>query len=333
LDKDNSDNLNLINIIPNSDMHDKHKFEMDHILVKKAEIVNDAIFKLPEKYKRVMVMREIENRSYLEISELCVKEYPMQIEKNKIDMPDPVDFLDLKIENNGTDYCYVDFEYNKNKKLQIKVSPNQVFNFNKDDIYRINDKKLTDKSSKNLSKIDVYYIITLLNSDDGISFNDMTKLLLNNDLKKYVINYSANVRRSSLPECASYPSDIKKFFFNEKVSKYTPLKKYLDDNKDSVIENINTLLNDELSDELRIQLTNLLNNLNEIDVIDVNIDEDEKQDSIFDSIRIDTSSKVNCLYRTKTNLSTIKSQISKGRQLIQSMVKKKFKELEDNGLE
>ena len=37
-------------------------------------------------------------------------------------------------------------------------------------------------------------------------------------------------------------------------------------------------------------------------------------------------------YKTTTNLSTIKSQISKGRQLIQSMVKKKFKHLDEHGI-
>ena len=37
-------------------------------------------------------------------------------------------------------------------------------------------------------------------------------------------------------------------------------------------------------------------------------------------------------YKLTTNLSTIKSQISKGRQLIQSIVSKRFKILDDQGL-
>ena len=50
-------------------------------------------------------------------------------------------------------------------------------------------------------------------------------------------------------------------------------------------------------------------------------------------VEIESKDIIEGLYRTTTNLSTIKSQISKGRQLIQSMVKKKFKELEENGIE
>lgn len=327
LDKDNNDNLNLINIIPNSDINDRHKFESDHILVKKAEIVKDAIFQLPEKYKRVMVMREIENRSYLEISELCTKEYPILLEKNKIEMPDPVDFLDLKIENKGNDYCYIDIEYNKNKKLQVKIEPNEIFIFNKNDIDKINQKK-PQEINKNITKVDVYFIICLL-QDNGISFNDMTKILSENNLNKYIINYSANIRRCSLPEYPSYPSDIKKFVYDDTNNSYTPLKDYLDKNKENIISHINILINENLSNDLNDKLINILKKLNNIS----NGENDEDDENIFQSIKIDTSSTINGVYRTKTNLSTIKSQISKGRQLIQSMVKKKFKELDDNGLE
>ena len=189
LDRENSDNLNLINIIPNSDVHDKHQFETDHLIVKKAEIVRDAIFNLPEKYKKVMLMREIENRPYLEIAEMCTKEYPISMDRNKMEMPDPDEFLDLTLENKGKDTCYVNFVYNEDEQLQMVVKPGRTFKFNRSDI-------------ENISKVEIQ----------------------SNDL-------------------------------------------------------------------------------------------------------------VSGIYRTSTNLSTIKSQISKGRQLIQLMVKKKFKELEDNGLE
>jgi hypothetical protein len=107
--KENSDNLNLINIIPNSDVHDKHQFESDHLVVKKAEIVKNAIFNLPEKYKRVMLMREIENRPYLEIAEMCSKEYPISMGGDKKEMPDPDEFLDIVLHNKGKDTCYVKY--------------------------------------------------------------------------------------------------------------------------------------------------------------------------------------------------------------------------------
>lgn len=323
LDKDNNDNLNLINIIPNSDVNDKHKFETDHILVKKAEIVKNAIFELPEKYKRVMVMREIENRSYLEISELCTKEYPILLEKNKIEMPDPNDFLDLKIQNNGNEYCYVDIEYNKNKKLQLKIEPNKILFINKNDIDKIDNKQI--QYIKNISNVDIYFVICLLH-DNGITFNDISKILLENNLNNYIINNSINIRRCSLPEYSSYPDNIKKFIYDDINKIYIPLIDYLNNNKNNIIDHINILLSENISIELKNKLVSILTKLNDSD-------NTEKNENILQSIKIDATSKVNGVYRTKTNLSTIKSQISKGRQLIQSMVKKKFKELDDNGLE
>jgi len=189
LDKDNSDtNLNLINIIPNMDINDENNLENDKIVIKKAEIVKQTIFSLPEKYKRVMVMRELENRPYLEIAELCTKEFPISLKKDKIEMPNPSEFLDLTIENKGTDYCYVNFQYNESESLQMEIKPGRTFKFNKSDI-------------ENITKVE-----------------------------------------------------------------------------------------------------------------------------------IDSNSDINGIYRTYTNLSTIKSQISKGRDLIQTIVKKKFKDLEENGL-
>ena len=49
-------------------------------------------------------------------------------------------------------------------------------------------------------------------------------------------------------------------------------------------------------------------------------------------IEIISFGKMRGLYKTTTNLSTIKSQILKGRQLIQSMVKKKFKHIDEHGI-
>lgn len=191
LDKDyNDNNLNLINIIPNLDTDDSYNIEMDKSIIKKAEIVRDTIFNLPDKYKKVMIMREIENRPYLEIAEMCTKEMVINInKKDKIDLPNASEFLDIKIKNNGTEYCYVNFEYNDTDCLQMEVKPGKTFIFNKNEL----------KNIKN--------------------------------------------------------------------------------------------------------------------------------------VQIDNNSQIDCLYRTYTNLSTIKSQISKGRSLIQSMVKRKFKYIDDNGIE
>lgn len=70
MDKDIYNNLTMVNYIPYCDGArniEKHKEDC-----KKAQIVKDAIYNLSEKhhkYKTVLIMREIENMSYKEISD------------------------------------------------------------------------------------------------------------------------------------------------------------------------------------------------------------------------------------------------------------------------
>jgi RNA polymerase sigma-70 factor (ECF subfamily) len=70
LDKEFEENVNLTNLIPYDDgKHTEHEY---HVFVRKAEIIKDAIYNLPqkdEKYKQVLIMRELEGMAYKEISE------------------------------------------------------------------------------------------------------------------------------------------------------------------------------------------------------------------------------------------------------------------------
>ncbi len=189
LDKENSDNLNLMNIIPQKD--EKSEIEIHHIIDKKADIVKESIFDLPEKYKRVMIMRELENKPYLDIAESCVKDFPFSLKKDTKEFPDPKEFLDIVVENKGKTECLITFTYEDetNDPFQLIVNPGKTAKMEREDI-----------------------------------------------------------------------SGLKK-------------------------------------------------------------------------VEIIANDQVEGIYRATTNLSTIKSQISKGRQLVQGMVKKKFKYLEDNGLQ
>ena len=188
LDKKNSDNLNLMNIIPQKE--NVVEMEIDSILDKKADLVKESIFNLPDKYKKVMIMRELENKPYLEIAELCTKDYLFSFKKEKKELPSATEFLDIFLENKGKEECLITFTYKniETDPIQMKIEPGKSIRIDKQEI-------------------------------TGIS-----------------------------------------------------------------------------------------------------------------RLEVESNDYVDGLYRTTTNLSTIKSQISKGRQLIQSMVKKKFKYLEDNGL-
>lgn len=189
LDKTNNENLNLINIIPikNGDLN----AEKDMVTDKKSKLVKESIFDLPEKYKRVMIMRELENKPYLKIAELCTKDYKISLNNEKKELPGATEFLDLFLDNRGKEECHITFTYKDVDidPLKIKIEPGTSF-------------KIDNQSVNNINKL-------------------------------------------------------------------------------------------------------------EINAVD----------------------QVNGIYRTTTNLSTIKSQISKGRQLIQNMVKKKFKYLEDHGID
>jgi RNA polymerase sigma-70 factor, ECF subfamily len=70
LDKEMVENFNLSNIIPYDDS--TKSTEEYNIFVKKSTVIKDAIYNLGEKdakYKKVLIMREIDGMAYKEISE------------------------------------------------------------------------------------------------------------------------------------------------------------------------------------------------------------------------------------------------------------------------
>lgn len=136
LDKENSENLNLINIIPHKS--DSIDIENELILNEKVNIVKDTIFELPDKYKKVMILRELENKPYLEIAELCTKDYPISVkDKDNIDFQNAKDFLDIYVDNKGSKSCFVTFTYKDGKKteqIQLEVKPGEDLKIDKEEI-------------------------------------------------------------------------------------------------------------------------------------------------------------------------------------------------------
>jgi len=139
LDKENSENLNLINIIPNGQFEETTIMEQDSIIIKKAEIVKDAIFSLPDKYKKVMILRELENRPYIDIAEICVKEIEFDLFQEQKDLPSAIDFLDLKIENFDTSKSYVNITYNEGVEctIQFEIKAGETFFISKNGIENV----------------------------------------------------------------------------------------------------------------------------------------------------------------------------------------------------
>ena len=70
LDKELSENFHLSNLIPYED--GKSHMNEYNVFIKKANLIKETIYSLPEKdskYKKVLIMREIEGMAYKEISE------------------------------------------------------------------------------------------------------------------------------------------------------------------------------------------------------------------------------------------------------------------------
>lgn len=100
-----NDNSNIKMFLPYEDS--SKTVEEYHTWVKKADIVKDAIYSLPDKhikYKRVLIMREIENFSYDEISDnlnLNLSTIKSQIKKGREIIKEKVKIQIKKIDENG----------------------------------------------------------------------------------------------------------------------------------------------------------------------------------------------------------------------------------------
>ena len=139
LDKENSENLNLINIIPNGHLEDRNIMEEDSILIKKAELVKRAIYQLPDKYKRVMILREIENRPYIDIAEMCVKRLDLELNNEERNLPTAVDFIYLKIVSRSNATSYINITYNEGDEntIQFEIEPFKDFKIERGEIGNI----------------------------------------------------------------------------------------------------------------------------------------------------------------------------------------------------
>jgi RNA polymerase sigma factor (sigma-70 family) len=97
----NDDNLSLKKFISYDDGF--KELESQILNEKKAEIIEDAIKNLPEKYRHVLVLRELEKKPYLEIAENTRKKYMIQSinEIIMLEYPEELFFINLKNEGNA----------------------------------------------------------------------------------------------------------------------------------------------------------------------------------------------------------------------------------------
>lgn len=86
---------------------------------------------------------------------------------------------------------------------------------------------------KQITNFSVYYIVTLLFKEEGITFNEINNFLINNNLDEYIYIWEAGIRRSSIPETKNKNS-IMRFRYDNKNKKYYPLESHLNDNYEKI---------------------------------------------------------------------------------------------------
>lgn len=107
LDKEMAENFHLSNLIPYDD--GKVRIDEYNIFVKKANYIKETIYNLPEKdskYKKVLIMREIEGMAYKEISEelkINLSTIKSQIKKGRNIIKKKVQKKFQEIDHNGTE--------------------------------------------------------------------------------------------------------------------------------------------------------------------------------------------------------------------------------------
>lgn len=98
LDAEIEDTPGIINMIGYDGGEEENELHEEN--VKKCEIIKNTFMVLPEKYKKVMIMREIQRMHYKDIADAIKKEEKINLKiGNKIKLSTPEDFYSLQIDN------------------------------------------------------------------------------------------------------------------------------------------------------------------------------------------------------------------------------------------
>jgi len=131
LERDTAEAPSLINVLKNEDGIIEHTQDEEN--KKKVEIVQDIINVLPEKYKRVMIMRELDHMSYKDIAESIKKTTKINLKYDKINLSAPEDLFSLEIKNEGE--CGGNVRLKKGKQIFEKyIKPGENILISRDDI-------------------------------------------------------------------------------------------------------------------------------------------------------------------------------------------------------
>lgn len=133
LERNVSEAPSILNILKYDEGFEETEQEIEN--KKKCEIVYDVINNLPEKYKRVMVMRELNHMAYKDIAESIKKEIKIDLNGDKMILDNPEDFYSLSLENLGNNNTTIEFKSEDGNYSYITtISSRDKINIMRDDI-------------------------------------------------------------------------------------------------------------------------------------------------------------------------------------------------------
>jgi RNA polymerase sigma factor (sigma-70 family) len=132
LERDTDEAPSILNILKSDDGSEDNEQEYEN--KKKCEIVYDVINSLPDKYKKVMVMRELSHMAYKDIADSIKKEIKIELENNQMKLENPEDFFSLDLENKGSEELIVNFESEDGQLYKQIISPKTNVSITRDDI-------------------------------------------------------------------------------------------------------------------------------------------------------------------------------------------------------
>lgn len=133
LERDTEEAPSILNILPSDDGVDYSEIEDENR--KKCEIVYEVIDNLPEKYKKVMVMRELEHMAYKDIAESIKKETRLNLNDVSKTLENPEDFYSLEITNTGDTDIIIYYESETGESVrEYTLAAKENITINRDDI-------------------------------------------------------------------------------------------------------------------------------------------------------------------------------------------------------
>lgn len=133
LERDTTEAPSILNVLKLDDGYEASEYDNEN--KKKCEIIYGVIENLPDKYKKVMVMRELNHMTYKDIADTIKKETDIKITGERMILENPEDFFSLSLLNSGKEDLIVNFESEDGQHVyELNINPNDSVDITRDDI-------------------------------------------------------------------------------------------------------------------------------------------------------------------------------------------------------